>query len=296
MQIGKSVPMTSLPARPLEPSGAQSTIGSRQLPPPKARYRRLFLKALDWRAVHASLKLSREGTLSKSEDWRQPQRQNPNRARPTPAALATLSLLLASSAMSEAIPPASAPSSARIVTQTDGKESIIEELSLGPPATELWRKIQRIVADPSYLRDFPKLINDFDFKISDPLDAVSPIKPGFQRRADIKAGPLLKSVEYAIYLDPTTGQPAKRYFLLRLVLETRAICISSDQVQRTYGQGTIQYLVDGWGPRNPNDGPSGYEHTRAYGTDLSIWRIPLAFFFQASGCLQTVRIQQPLSE
>ncbi|WP_211474931.1 hypothetical protein [Collimonas humicola] len=184
------------------------------------------------------------------------------------------------------------PSSPENIVQVRGKESVVQELNMGPDATELWHKLQHLVANLDDIQDFSKLVKLFNLTITDPVDAVSAKKPGFQGRNDIK-NYMMKQVGYGI--TPDFQDKNKRVVKFSVYLYLDNICISSSEVRRVYGKGVIgiptgvsQYLYSD---------TTGLRFSEAYGKQTPQGRnAPLIFSYMSSGCLESVDFQQPVIE
>lgn len=83
---------------------------------------------------------------------------------------------------------------------------IEERLVMGPISAKFWSKIQMIVADDDYIMNFPKLVDLFNLHIKEPIDAVSPNRPGIQSRRDATENSMrIKSMGYGLWQMQTTS-------------------------------------------------------------------------------------------
>jgi len=185
-----------------------------------------------------------------------------------------------------------APPTPEQIIQVRGRESIVQELNMGPDATELWHKIRYLTAHLDDIQDFSKLVKFFDLTIADPIDAVSPKKPGFQGRYDIK-NYMLKQVGYGIA--PDFQNKNKRVVKFSFHFSLDNICISNSEVRRIYGKGIIGIPTDV--PQSLYSETTGLRFSEAYGKQTPQGRdAPLIFSYVNSGCLESVHFQQPISE
>ena len=214
----------------------------------------------------------------------------------------TLSMVLLWSLHREAtadnlIFPAS-PSAPEKVIQVRGEESIVQELNMGPGVTEFWRKVQILIANREDIQDFSKLVKLLGLTITDPIDAVTPKKPGLQGLHSIKTesyGNIVESIGYGISRD--VYDPNKRVIGFRLELFSQNSCISSEEVRRIYGKGLIGTSVHDM--VKPDSGPdtAGYSFSESYGEELSnVRRSPLVFNYHQNGCLWRISLSQPVAE
>jgi len=185
------------------------------------------------------------------------------------------------------------------MVQVRGKESIVEELNMGPDATELWRKIQYLVAHLDEIQDFSKLVKLFDLTITDPIDTVSPRKPGVQRRYDIKGGRdsyLFESIGYGI--GQNSIDKNKRGIGFTLDFYLNGICISNSEVRRVYGKGSVGIPTHAAQSFYSNPAElAGLMFSEAYGEqDPNGRNAPIVFSYVNSGCLKRIQFVEPISE
>lgn len=111
--------------------------------------------------------------------------------------------------------------------------SIVQELTLAPEATLLWKRIQRLIEDP-HLESLSTTLDMLDLQVTLPMDEVDRNKPGAQFREDLKdARGLIKRARYGIAIS-SGPYPKKRYFILNLDFNTESICLSKQEIQRVF--------------------------------------------------------------
>jgi hypothetical protein len=180
------------------------------------------------------------------------------------------------------------------VSQVRGNDSIVQELNIGPVATEFWKKIQNLAADLTQIQDFSKLIALFELTVTDPVDSVSPRLPGVQQRNDIKGNPnprILRQVGYGISRDPYNKRERVVKFIL--AFDLNQICLGSGEIRRVYGDGIV--AIEGHSPKPEYfyKQTAGLRFSEAYGANAQeIRRAPLVFTYANSGCLDLVEFQQ----
>lgn len=111
--------------------------------------------------------------------------------------------------------------------------SIVQDLVMGPEATLLWIRIQRLIDEPQ-LGDLSKVLVLLDLQVTLPMDEVDRNKPGAQFRNDLrdKRG-LIKSARYGIGIS-SGPYPKRRYFILNLSFDSALICLSKQEIQRVF--------------------------------------------------------------
>lgn len=192
----------------------------------------------------------------------------------------------------------SLPAEKEKVVEVRGKESVVQELNMGPDATDLWRKIQQLIATPKVIADFSKLVSILNLSITDPIDSVSPAKPGLQWRYDAKIEPyryMVERISYSILNDnyDINGRAA----VLVLFFSSEGSCITSSEVRRVYGGGSIGTSVHS--RYRPSSGPdtAGLMFSESYKEQSSpIERAELIFNYRYNGCVREITVSQRIIE
>ena len=181
------------------------------------------------------------------------------------------------------------------VVQTRGRESVVQELNMGPDATDLWHKIQYLIAHLEDIQDFSKLVALFNFSITDPVDEVSPKKPGIQGRYDVKGSYMFENVDYKI--GNYSNNKNKRAIGFSIHFYLNAICISASEVRRIYGRGYVGIPNHDGVPPDLYVETAGLMFSEAYGTEnLKDRHPPIVFSYMNSGCLKDISFVQPITE
>lgn len=116
-----------------------------------------------------------------------------------------------------------------------GQEAIVQELIMGPEATVLWRKIQRLIAAPE-IKDLSKLIDIFNLKITEPIDLIDWRKPGSAHRNDIASTSwFIASGSYGVF--DQTATLKRKVLYLELKFNINDFCLTKQEIQRQYETG-----------------------------------------------------------
>lgn len=116
-----------------------------------------------------------------------------------------------------------------------GQEGVVQNLTMGPEATVLWRKIQQLIAAPE-IKDLRRLIEIFNLKITEPIDLIDWRKAGSAHRNDIAStSRLIARGKYGVF-DQTANLNRKvLYFEMKFNISD--FCLTKQEIQRQYVTG-----------------------------------------------------------
>ena len=124
------------------------------------------------------------------------------------------------------------------VIQVRGEEAIVQNLVMGPEATQLWRRIQTLISDPD-IRDMDKLIKLFDLQ---PLEKPKNFdwrdpKVEYGSGAEYKNSThLIENARFGIGLS-SGNYPKQKFLTFRLNFNRMNFCLSKQEIQRLYPTG-----------------------------------------------------------
>jgi hypothetical protein len=158
------------------------------------------------------------------------------------------------------------PSSAQIVS-TPGGEAIITQINMGPFATAFWRKLQALVKNPDLLADLPTIVEMFDLKLAEQLDAQDSNLAKAQSRRSFTdgVGGFITNGGYSSGFASAQKSGYSRGIFFQFNQD--AICLTSLEVMRILGktkmvlvQPTHQRLL----PNEVYENPIGYGYSLIY--------------------------------
>jgi hypothetical protein len=124
------------------------------------------------------------------------------------------------------------------VIQVRGEEAIVQNLVMGPEATQLWRRIQTLIASPD-IRDIDKLVRLFELQLNEkskPLDWRDP-KVAYGSGAEYSdKSSLIEKARFGIGLS-SGPYPKSRFLTFSLKFDLNNFCLSKQEIQRIYPTG-----------------------------------------------------------
>jgi hypothetical protein len=197
---------------------------------------------------------------------------------------------------------AQAPSDTRTtspsnIVKTPAGDSIVATLDMGAHATEFWRKIQALVAEPEMLADFPRLVKHLNLDVPDAIGQFDPSKAENQEIFDIKdAFPNTRVARFIsggrFYVSNFGKTNVSFSRVLSMDLESKQICLSGREVERVYGS------VEKIAPFSTHNPPSIAEINNPIGYGYSLFykfhkfNTELNFRTPSSGCVNQISIFQ----
>ena len=115
------------------------------------------------------------------------------------------------------------------------KAPVTEVIELEPSAAAFWSRLQDVLANDRSLEDFPGLVRMLGLKLTDPADAIDPLRPEPRWRTDIRdgRGGFIASGRFGVGRDTS---PQRLWFrTLEIKLNLKSICISAQEVKRVFG-------------------------------------------------------------
>lgn len=163
-------------------------------------------------------------------------------------------------------------------TQVRGQEVIVQDLVMGPEATALWKTILLVLKEPD-IKDFGKLMQMFDLRITQPVDAVDWRKPENSKRTDVtSANPMITGGVYSA-LKIERGPDSKRILSFGLKFDIHKFCLTKSEVQRHYAVLTQSESAGVHSPQFLWSDKTGTEHNFPLANKSG------AFSIAASGCI-----------
>ncbi|SAL00392.1 hypothetical protein [Caballeronia ptereochthonis] len=203
-------------------------------------------------------------------------------------------LCLADEALPKDGKPVTNAGDSEAVVQVLGRDSIVEQLNMGPNATAFWRDLQAFMSHLEMLEDFSKIAHLFGFTVKDRLDLIIPTTPVPAYRSDISDGKyqVAQNIEYRVLSDGRTDKV--RIIKLTMTLDVNRICLSALEVRRVFGRGKVYAMVPGWVPPEPQASVfAGAIFGELYGdaTD-KVNSNKLSIVYAASGCVADIFFQR----
>lgn len=156
-----------------------------------------------------------------------------------------------------------------------GQAVVVQELVMGPEATELWRKIQQLIVEPE-LKDLSKLMQTFDLKITEPMDLVDWTKSGSVHRRDITSSKrLVTKGRYGMFDETKTRN--RRILYLDFEFDISQFCLTKPEIQRLYATGWESAPVHS--PQFLWDDKTGTDHSFPLSNAKASFRV------SAGGCI-----------
>ena len=178
----------------------------------------------------------------------------------------------------------------------DGEQDLglKENLVLGPISLTFWEKIQKIISNDDYIMNFALLAELLELQFEEPVDAVSPEKPGYRSRRDATEKTLrIKTMGYGIVQN--AENPKARDVALAIDLDLNQICITAAEVERVFGKGRISITPHEMGVAKTNGSPIETNYSAAYPRESTKAGIPpLVFSYAYSGCVKSISMHKML--
>lgn len=184
----------------------------------------------------------------------------------------------------------SSPSVPERIVSVRGQQALTEELILPPDATDLWRRIQALIANPDWMVDFATTVKALNLTVVDPPKGAE-LRPDFHYNAEDHTYYAIQQFGLGVSRD-AEDSPAQR---LSFRLDPNAICISPQEVRRVYGSGEIGVPSHGGVPKAYVENPTGAIFSEAYGEPVrKRYGWPVVFSYGRSGCLDGVTLLRRL--
>lgn len=183
---------------------------------------------------------------------------------------------------------------ARTETSSASTDSTVTQLDMGPYASSFWIRLRELIGHPDWLRSFPRLVEQLDLRLTEPLDKVDPNRKDVQFREDIhdERGGLIMKGRFGVFRRP--GPFGKDWFReLRLSLNPMTICITQREVIRTFGPAkpaepiVMDASYQTW---QAKQAIVGFQYSLIYKTSQPTGSF--SFAFSSSGCAVNVAIMQ----
>jgi hypothetical protein len=211
-----------------------------------------------------------------------------------PILIGAFFLLACSTAISGEPLYAGAPLSIRKTIDEEQGLGLKEILVMGPTSSAFWAKVQKIISNDDYIMNFALLAELLELQFEEPVDAVSPEKPGYRSRRDATEKTLrIKTMGYGVVQN--AENPKARDVALAIDLDLNQICIAAAEVERVFGKGRIAITPHEIGVAKTNGGPIETNYSVAYPRESMKAGIPpLVFSYAYSGCVKSISMHKML--
>jgi hypothetical protein len=168
-----------------------------------------------------------------------------------------------------------------------GHESIVQEITMGPSATDFWRRLQKLVLHRELLEDFSNIAQLFQLTVHD--EANAPASPAGvikrMRIADEKFRAMNK-ISYSASRD--SHDRTLMHYQFEFDTNLIHFCATASEFRRFFGKGDT-FPMNQRHPASVQDDPTGIPFGEVYITTLDQvdTEILLLEYF-ASGCLSRV--------
>lgn len=185
---------------------------------------------------------------------------------------------------------ASPPSVPERTVSVRGQQALTEELILSPDATDLWRRIQALIAHPDWMLDFATTVKALNLTVVDPPKGAE-LRPDSHYNAEDHTYYAIQ--QFGLGVSRDAEDPPAQHLSFRL--DPNAICISPQEVRRVYGHGEIGVPSHGGVPKAYLEDPTGAMFSEAYGEPVrKRYGRPVVFSYGRSGCLDGVTLLRRL--
>jgi hypothetical protein len=167
-----------------------------------------------------------------------------------------------------------------------GQEVIVQDLIMGIEATQLWKKIQTLLAMDS-IKDFAKLAEMFELVPNKPIEEMTLSQVDSMRQGMMRSKNwLIKSANYSLTHTPVTAGSKEYEYRLHfdITLDPANICITKQEVERLYSFA--------W-EMSPTHTPP-YQNKTGWPHVVQLTNRQGGFNVFASGCVRTIGKSQAL--
>jgi hypothetical protein len=184
-------------------------------------------------------------------------------------------------------------SAEEVITLVRGEPSQVTRLTVGPYATQLWKKTQSLIRRSGDIGDIGVVMNTLGGGSADSPDVGLTTNSTLPFRRNIRLdlyGYMTKEIVYAVRRD--RGDEKNVVFSVNITFDVNNICISGDEVRRIYGTGTLSVPAgDTYKPKSNSDTPGMWFSEIYAESDSDLTRAPLVFYYNPSGCMRGVLLQ-----
>jgi hypothetical protein len=173
------------------------------------------------------------------------------------------------------------------IIRIGGYESIVQEITMGPSATDFWRRLQKLVLHRELLEDFSNIAQLFQLTVHD--EASVPASPaGVFERTQI-ADERFRAMNEISYSASRDSHDRKlMHYQFKFDTNLIHFCATASEFRRFFGKGQI-FPMNQFYPASVQSDPTGTPFGEGYITavDQVDTEILLLEYF-ASGCLSRV--------